>query len=381
MRFDLQLNREGRSNVKAPQLMNEGKNRVRRKEGVGRALAAAGVAAPSRRQVPVNNPYPSAIGQGDAVGGAKRATSRSRSVPTKQEQQQVFHPPPLLQQPPPQQQQLQQQQQQQQQQPDPVLMYTGQVIGGGYTSTPRDAGINISAPNTPASNASALPPKAKRRSVSTGSVRPPRKPSPGTFCQEQPQKVYTKYNYGVKRDPPPVQVCSTPVKQRERSSTPQRAPSPQTSNRVPDADGAWERLVQLAKDDFSGEELAMLYWDTLSKLLMFYRIEEPMEVARIELTWKEIQAARSAAATEQQSQPQQPSTPISVQQKGCRDHASKPPYTPYTYTVVRDQPSVTRNTRSGTPVVTPQQESDARRGNSLGRSNMRSCSPAQRPWM
>eukprot|EP01059_Diplonema_ambulator_P025187 TRINITY_DN42195_c0_g1_i1.p1 TRINITY_DN42195_c0_g1~~TRINITY_DN42195_c0_g1_i1.p1 ORF type:complete len:322 (+),score=6.93 TRINITY_DN42195_c0_g1_i1:91-966(+) len=262
-------------------------------------------------------------------------------------------------------------------QPNDILTYTGSI---GYTSTPKD--VRESANSTPVVKPRNMNPPAKRRSVSAGAPpqqRPPRaRPSPGTFCQEQPSKNYNKFNYGLKRDvPPQTNIYSTPMKREQQ--TPQRASSP--ANRVPDADGAWERLVQLAKDDFSAEELAMLYWDTLSKLLQFYHIEEPMEVARIELTWKEIQAARSAAAGEPQPHHQPPQVPpITISQKGCRDHGAKHSYTPYTYTIVRDPPSVTRNTRSGTPVVTPQQECDAKRSSSLGRT-LRSVSPAQRPWM
>ena len=163
-----------------------------------------------------------------------------------------------------------------------------------YTSTPRDAApVPAPAPAVPP-QPHPQPQKAKRRSNSAGTARartastgppiPPAATSSQSFCAEQSPKTYTKFDYGTKRQVPDRQ----PI---------QRAPSiPQapTPSKLQIGDEAWERLVVLARDDFTEDELGMLFWDTLSKLLMFYSIEEPMEVAKIELKWKSIQSGRPA---------------------------------------------------------------------------------------
>eukprot|EP00659_Diplonema_papillatum_P016064 gene16064-24596_t len=130
------------------------------------------------------------------------------------------------------------------------------------------------------------PPKCVRRAESPQSRN----------CHEQPSKACDEF---TSRDT--IIAAASPSRVASSSwCTPDRhnpfaTPSGPKPGDVPSVDCAWLRLLHAARADFSGEELSMLFWDTLSKLVSFYGITEPMEVARIELTWKEIQAARSGS--------------------------------------------------------------------------------------
>eukprot|EP01060_Flectonema_neradi_P004653 TRINITY_DN13027_c0_g1_i1.p1 TRINITY_DN13027_c0_g1~~TRINITY_DN13027_c0_g1_i1.p1 ORF type:complete len:408 (+),score=63.81 TRINITY_DN13027_c0_g1_i1:29-1252(+) len=371
----------------------------RRVPVAGKALAAAGVrSASGAMDQPVENqPYPDRL--------EKPPTARSRSASVQRQQ----HISP---------------------QPQPSASHTPAThTHSFYTSAPTDAPpapasqrhlFQYNAPNAGGyrGHGSAQKPAigSRKRSSSSCSLPPPTPPTiPSTPVrgaspmrrnstsgtvggsivpqhQSSQRPHYDKYNYSTLRDTSPARSVrgASPHKSIRNPSPSRRQQStvpPQESLYVepvaapaPTSD-AWERLVLLAKDDFSPEELAMLYWDTLSRLLTMYGINEPMEVARIEITWKEIQAVRSAIDNPTPSHHQQQIivAPPPGPGRGSRDPNTKQSYTPFTYTFKRDTPIVARNTISGTPIVTPQQELEARRQSATG--TMRSSSPAQRPWM
>ena len=318
----------------------------RRNQVAGRALAAAGIRSTSATMdsVVVNQPYP----------------DRLASAPTKHQ-----HFPPQPQQP---------------------AAHT--TTHSFYTSAPTDA------PSAPASQRhiqysshaggyqgsaqTNAPPKhvigSRKRSSSNCSLPPPTPPavpstpvrdirgaSPmrrsstsgtvgGSIVQQHQsaqKPTYDKYNYSILRDSSPMRSVrgASPHKSTVRDRSPSRRlhqpAGPSETVELPPAptSDAWERLVGLARDDFSPEELAMLYWDTLSRLLNMYGVTEPMEVARIEITWKEIQAVRSTIDNPTTSHPQQQQVivvPPPGPGRGSRDTNTKQSYTPFTYTVKRD---------------------------------------------
>ena len=293
----------------------------------------AAAPSPSLPRSEQNSPYP--VRDGVPGGGsapldpspssaaARRAASssaRSRSVPT--------HPDALL----------QQQQQQQQQQAEATHLYrypytNASSVGVAYTSTPKGM-----APLPSALAAAPQQPRQQRRSASTGgggarrrthSAAPP-SPASAMSHQESAPRVYDHITYGSKRERPSRELAAAAA-----AAAPSPAPAPQpvpsaaqahyavstAASRSPSAavvreegggvvvqqvrhpaaspptaergaNAAWQRLVRLAEGDFNEEELSMLYWDTLRKLLLFYSIDEPMDVARIEITWKTLQAGR-----------------------------------------------------------------------------------------
>eukprot|EP00760_Papus_ankaliazontas_P033220 PhM_4_TR6244/c0_g1_i1/m.86657 len=70
---------------------------------------------------------------------------------------------------------------------------------------------------------------------------------------------------------------------------------------------AWGRLVALSRDDFDEDELILLYWESLHVLLVdHYNMHDPLEIARIQIAWKQRQPQLTSKQQLQQQQQQAP---------------------------------------------------------------------------
>ena len=107
--------------------------------------------------------------------------------------------------------------------------------------------------------------------------------------------------------------AATPIKGRTRSFTPtssKKTSSTKNNNKTwagvnPEHEKSWKKFCELAKGQFSSQELVAVSSETLQQLMDHFSVTDPIERARIEAHWSYLNEKGSTLSTSQRQQQQQ----------------------------------------------------------------------------